>query len=309
MNNMWADVRIQLFYQWKAKYLILLFISLILMCVFSSYTQYSALHQKENRFNITMETYEQDGITLKQALSEELKIKKDGNSEEISNSLKYDYYRVIAAKVALNPLNAPNQIFTSIAIIILPILFGVYSCHVAFFDFKYRTIKHQLLLRGYRSFYFSKLISIGIVAVATTLTTIVLSTGIQYLFNLLVGVQPNTSVNYLSKLPLQFLYQSLVFILFGMFFFTLTIMIRSTLVSIVTLFLYMFILPNLGGYDLKNLMLLTISKIYNTSASTMEVVSGVDTNIIAGYLIVIIVCIVLTVISYAWNKKRLCPKL
>ncbi|MBC6310561.1 ABC transporter permease [Listeria sp. FSL L7-1582] len=309
MKSMWASVKMQLFYQWKAKYLISLFISLIVMCVFSSYTQYSSLHQKENRFDITMETYEQDGITLKQALSEELKIKKDGNSEEISNALKYDYYRVIAAKVAINPLNAPNQIFTSIAIIILPILFGVYSCHVAFFDFKYRTIKNQLLLRGYKSFYFSKLISIAIVAVATALITILLSIGVQYLFNLLVGVQPNTSVNYLSKLPLQFLYQSLVFILFGTFFFTLTILIRSTLVSIVMLFLYMFIVPNLGGYDLKNLMLLTISKIYNTSASTMEVVSGVSTNIIAGYLIVITVCIVFTIISYKWNEKRLCPKL
>ncbi|MBC1371648.1 ABC transporter permease [Listeria booriae] len=309
MKNMWASVKLQLFYQWKAKYFIILFLFLLVLCVFSSYAQYSTLHQNEAEFHRTMEMYKKDGITLKQALAEELEVKKNGNSEEISNILKYDYYRVVAAKVALNPLNAPNQIFTSIAILFLPIIFGIYSCQMANYDFKYRTAKSQLLLNGYNNFFFSKLISIILVAVATVLVTTMLSIGIQYVFNIFMGSQPNTSVNYLGELPLQVAYQTLVLILFGVFFFILTTVVRSTLVSIVILFLYMLLLPNLGGYDLKNLMLLTVSKIYNTSAATMDVVSGETTNILLGYMIIILLWSVLTVIAYKWDKKRLCPKL
>ncbi|MBC1499199.1 ABC transporter permease [Listeria weihenstephanensis] len=256
-----------------------------------------------------MEMYEKDGITLKQALSEELEIKTDGNSEEISNILKYDYYRVIAAKVALNPLNAPNQIFTSIAILFLPIIFGIYSCHVAFFDFKHKTIKNQLLLKGYKNLFFSKFFSIIIMAIGVVLVTTLLSIVIQYLFNLFVGVQANTSVNYLKEVPLQFLYQSVVLILFGVFFFLLTTAVRSTLVSIIALFLYMLLVPNLGGFDLKNLMLLTVSKIYNTSAATMDVVAGEDTNLILGYVATIGVWILLIVLVYKIDKKRSCPRL
>ncbi|MBC6308627.1 ABC transporter permease [Listeria sp. FSL L7-1582] len=309
MKSMWDSVRMQLFYQWKAKYVMTLLLFLVVLCGFSSYAQYSSLHQKEVRFNDTMQMYEKDGITLKQALSEDLEITKDGNSEEISNVLKYDYYRVIAAKVALNPLNAPNQIFTSIAILFLPIVFGIYSCHVAFFDFKHRTMKSQLLLKGYRSLFFSKLLSIAVVAVVSVLATILISIGIQYAFNLVMGIQPNISVNYLSELPMQFVYQSVVLILFGSFFFLLTVAVRSTLVSIIALFVYMLLVPNLGGFDVKNLMLLTVPKIYNTSASTMDVISGENANLMLGYLVVFAVFAVLIFVVYKWDKKRLCSRL
>ncbi|WP_163654644.1 ABC transporter permease [Listeria sp. PSOL-1] len=309
MKNMWDNVKMQLFYQWKANYFIILFLFVLVLCGFSSYAQYSALHQKEADFDRTMEVYKKDGITLKQALSEELEVKKNGNSEEISNILKYDYYRVIAAKVALNPLNAPNQIFTSIAILLLPLIFGIYSCQLANYDFKYKTAKSQLLLNGYKNFFFSKLLSILLVAIATVFITIILSIGIQYVFNAIMGVQPNTSVNYLGELPLQVVYQILVLILFGVFFFILTTVIRSTLVSIVVLFVYMLLLPNLGGYDLKNLMLLTVSKIYNTSAATMDVVSGENTNILLGYAVILLLWCSLTVLAYRWDKNRMCPKL
>ncbi|MBC1605490.1 ABC transporter permease [Listeria rocourtiae] len=309
MKNMWDNVKMQLFYQWKANYFIILFLFVLVLCGFSSYAQYSALHQKEADFNRTMEMYKKDGITLKQALSEKLEVKKNGNSEEISNILKYDYYRVIAAKVALNPLNAPNQIFTSIAILFLPLIFGIYSSQLANYDFKYKTAKSQLLLNGYKNFFFSKLLSILLVAIATVFITIILSIGIQYVFNAIMGVQPNTSVNYLGELPLQVVYQILVLILFGVFFFILTTVVRSTLVSIVVLFVYMLLLPNLGGYDLKNLMLLTVSKIYNTSAATMDVVSGENTNILLGYAVILLLWGLLTVLAYRWDKNRMCPKL
>lgn len=88
MKNMWDNVKMQLFYQWKANYFMTLFLFVLVLCSFSSYAQYSALHQKEADFDRTMEMYQKEGITLKQALSEELEVKKNGNSEEISNILK-----------------------------------------------------------------------------------------------------------------------------------------------------------------------------------------------------------------------------
>ncbi|MBC1797059.1 ABC transporter permease [Listeria booriae] len=309
MKIMWDNVKWQLFYQWKAKYFITLFVFLVALCAFSSYAQYNSLQSKEKRFDVSMEMYQKDGITLKQALSEDLEIKRDGNSEEISNILKYDYYRVIAAKVALNPLNAPNQIFTSVAIIFLPIIFGIYSCHVAFFDFKHRTIKNQLLLNGYKNLFISRLFAIGIVAIGTVLVTALLSVGIQFLFNIFTDVQPNTSVTYLKELPLQLVYQSFVLMLFGILFFLLTTAIRSTIVSIVILFLYMLIVPNLGGFDLKNLMLLTVPKIYNTSAATMDTITGENANILLGYFVIVIVWALFTAFVFRWHKKKLCPKL
>ncbi|EUJ32148.1 hypothetical protein [Listeria cornellensis] len=146
-------------------------------------------------------------------------------------------------------------------------------------------------------------------AVVSVVGTVLISMGIQYLFNLVMGIQPNMSVNYLSELPMQFVYQSAVLILFGCFFFLLTIAVRSTLVSIVALFVYMLLIPNLGGFDLKNLMLLTVPKIYNTSASTMDVISGENTNLMLGYLVVFVVFAVLVFVVYKWDKERLCPRL
>ncbi|MBC1936093.1 hypothetical protein HCA69_06915 [Listeria grandensis] len=59
---------------------------------------------------------------------------------------------------------------------------------------------------------------------------------------------------------------------------------------------------------MKNLMLLTVSKIYNTSAATMDVASGESTNLIVGYVVIFVVFAVLTFCVYKWDKKRLCPK-
>lgn len=146
-------------------------------------------------------------------------------------------------------------------------------------------------------------------AVGVVLFTVFLSMVVQYLFNAVMGVKADMRVNYLAELPLQVTYQAVVLILFGLFFFLLTVASRSTLISTVVLFIYMLLVPNLGGFDLKNLMLISISKIYNTSAATMDVVSGENTNLMLGYLVVVTVFGLLTFFVYRWDKQRLCPEI
>ncbi|MBC1631679.1 ABC transporter permease [Listeria welshimeri] len=308
MKNMFHQVSKQLFCQYKSKYILSLFVALIAMCLLSTYTQANILKSRENRFNETEKMYKKDGLSLEQALKEDLTVKKDGNEEEINNILKYDYFRYIAAKNALAPLNAPNQLFTSSALLILPIIIGIYFAYVGIIDYKNRTLKTQLLYNNFKIYFISKVLSLFFVTMFSIVCLSILSIFIQKIYNILFKVKLDNVVLFINQLPKQLVYELVSLFIIGLIVFLITFLLKSHVFSIIILLLYMLLIPNLGGVDIKNIMLLTISKVFNTSASSVEMIEGQKTNLISGSMIIIVVVILFTGITYLIVKRREYPK-
>ncbi|EAH3791797.1 ABC transporter permease [Listeria monocytogenes] len=308
MKIMFHQVSKQLFCQYKSKYILILFVALVGICLFSTYTQANILTSREHRFNETEKMYEKDGISLEQALKEDLTVKKDGNAEEINNILKYDYFRYIAAKNALAPLNAPNQLFTSSALLILPIIIGIYFAYVGIIDYKNRTLKTQLLYNNFKNYFISKVLSLFFVTTFSIVCLTILSIFIQKIYNILFKVKLDNVVLFIDQLPKQLLYELVSLFIIGLIVFLITFLLKSHVFSIIFLLLYMLLIPNLGGVDIKNVMLLIMSKIFNTSASSVEMIEGQKVNLISSSLIIILAVVLFAGITYLIVKRREFPK-
>ncbi|PZG33980.1 ABC transporter permease [Listeria ivanovii] len=308
MKTMFHQVIKQLICQYKSKYILMMFVALMGICLFSTYTQANILTSREHRFNETEMMYEKDGISLEQALKEDLTVKKDGNSEEINNILKYDYFRYVAAKNALAPLNAPNQLFTSAALLILPIIIGIYFAFVAIMDYKSGTLRTQLLYNKFKIYFISKLISLFFVTIFSVVSLTILSIFIQKMYNIIFQVKLDHVVLFINQLPKQLLYEITSLYIIGLIVFLITFLLKSHVFSIILLLLYMLLIPNLGGVDLKNVMLLIMSKVFNTSASSMEMIEGQEVNLISSSLLIILIVLLFATSMYFLVKRREIPK-
>ncbi|MGD6734093.1 ABC transporter permease [Listeria ivanovii] len=308
MKVLFHQVKRELYCQYKSKYILLLFLTLLGLCVLSTYTQMNILTSREHRLSETQKMYEKDGISLEQALKEDLTVKNDGNLEEISNILKYDYFRYIAAKNALAPLNAPNQFFTSSALLFLPIILGIYFAYVAIIDCKNGTLKTQLLYSDFRNYFFSKLISLFLITIFSIINVTILSIVIQKLFNIIFQIKTNSTVSFINLLPKQLLYELISLFIVGLAVFLITFLLKSHVFSIIMLLLYMLLIPNLGGIDFTNLMLLITSKLFNTSASSVEMIQGQDVNLVSSSFLLVLVLFLFGAATYYFVKMRECPK-
>ncbi|EAC4831172.1 ABC transporter permease, partial [Listeria monocytogenes] len=135
-----------------------------------------------------------------------------------------------------------------------------------------------------------------------------LSIFIQKIYNILFKVKLDNVVLFIDQLPKQLLYELVSLFIIGLIVFLITFLLKSHVFSIIFLLLYMLLIPNLGGVDIKNVMLLTMSKIFNTSASSVEMIEGQKVNLISSSMIIILAVILFAGITYLIVKRREIPK-
>ncbi|MBA3927411.1 hypothetical protein [Listeria rustica] len=303
MKNLGHVITEQFSYQRKSRRLLWLLLGILVTCCLSSLNQYEAWKAPNEDLKEMLEANKSIGYTLEQALATDQVITKEDGVETSNNPIKYAYYEAKTQKAALNPWNAPNQFFTSLAVVVLPVIWGLYCILTTL-----GANKAARADRSYGSSFLGKLIALCITGIGVVIFTTILSILVQFAANAMLGIHVNTPAPDLAKLPIQTAYQCLVFTLFASFFFFLATWTKSQKISILVLVIYMLLIPNLGGFDLKNLLLLTIGDIYNTSASTMDIMKGQPTDMWLGYTIIVCLWIGLGFFTYQYTKLKRDPK-
>ncbi|MEE6453289.1 hypothetical protein RAH41_22335 [Gottfriedia acidiceleris] len=284
MTNFIKEISLEYYYQYKAKYFILLVLALLFLSAFVVNSQFMLTKSTLENYKHIEEIYRRDKIDINDALNDELNLKRpDSNTEVVDNYLKYEHLNYQNSLIALNPINAINQLFSSVCLIILPIIFSMYSICVAHYDIKYKILKVLLINKSFIKYHINKVASILVVILLSILgISIFHSINQMIVFKFFTRIDPSVpniddsifSVSFADKIPIQILFVLIINIFFSILFYFASVFTRSIILPSSILFIYMFLVPNMGKFDIKNIILYSVPKIFNTKATLFSTHTG-----------------------------------
>lgn len=241
----------------KTYFLIILF--LVSLFVIISYINYSAATSAYYDYLNTENYYIENNLDIEGGLEGEYEIEHNGNQAVIDNPILYDKEMVSRYVYTASPKYALTQFLES-AFLYFPIVFGTIGLLTAIFDFKYKTIKIKTVRESKVNFAIAKQASLFVSGIPILIIALIIAYLINYFFYYKVS-QAIPTLEFLSSLPgadpnstvfLGFTFAYIVSVIFMTIGYTLGIIFKNIYVGIILIAVYMFILPNLGVFDLKN---------------------------------------------------------
>lgn len=308
MKKILVELKKELYYQWFSKMIITSLIVIIILSILNIFSLNNSITNKYNLYTQTLKFYKEDGLDIEKALSEDYEVKSNGNIEEVDNVLKYDHDAVSNSIESIDPINTINSSLSFLTVAFLPIIWGVYGAIVGSYDFKYKTLKVRSVLSKNKNILLSKHLSISIVIVINTLISLL----VFYILSLILynsTLHNNTFKEFitLSKFNignniLQILFSITVSIIFSNIGLIIGMVSKNSLMASLIICLYNLLIPNLGAYDIKNLIMNLGDKIYTFNESfQLNVYHPIDNNFI--YIIFIFIFTFISITFCRWFKK------
>jgi len=294
----------EFYYQRRAKIFYLFLAISILLSSLMFFSQVTLIQSNLTNFEMHLEEATKNEEDVHQLLSGNFSVTFNNNVEQIDNPLKYYYMAYQSSLVAMNVKNGINQLLSSSYFIIFPFIAGIYGIIVANSDIKYHTTKIRLSLDTQWKLSLNKILASLLSIFFFLFASIVIFLLLQYLSMFFIKPEPSLNIDgtllnqisYLNKAPVQLLVIIIVAFMNFIFCFYLTAVTRNTFISLFLLGIYNLILPPLGKYDLKNILLTIYPSIFNTNASTFR--ANVGQNIELGFHLIIISFLLL--LGYIW---------
>ncbi|MEY8443833.1 hypothetical protein AALA52_06210 [Lactococcus ileimucosae] len=186
----------------------------------------------------------------------------------VENSARYSYESLIISNNQMSLLGFPKFFLKYSGLIFLPIISGLLGIFLATYDYKSATYKRKLNTNSWQEILVGKYLAI----ISVLFISLVFVTLISFVIGAL-------SVHFIEKIDVS-KYDSLfeihhslfdlasleltIFLMNGItavIWFTLSLIIKSNVISIVLFLLYDLVLPNFGKYDFKNGMMNVFSSV------------------------------------------------
>ena len=213
--------------------------------------------------------FEQNGVSLGEALNAPLTITREGAMETIDNPLKYDYLQVAAAVSAVRGVAMVGTALDLVTFIVAPLLFLVLGANLATYDRASGTLALRAARERWVRVTVGKMLALGVLAVAATAAVAVLAlvaaaavspTVAGLTRDLGYGLIPPEST---SPLGLKLLMTMLVCVFFGVLGYAIGVATRSASWPMVLAALALFVLPFLSRWDPRNLLAVLGSGVYD----------------------------------------------
>lgn len=210
--------------------------------------------------------YEQEmGGDIEAALAEDYTVTTEmvnGVKQEIiDNSLKYYQESVTKANLVASPRYALTQILEICTFLYFPLIFSILGICVATYDRKYRTLRVKAVRSTKTQIHRTKLAALFAGVTASFITIILVCCLIAYILYITIvnGVPLNEfpspdSIQVLPLLP-KVIFSLGVSYLFALAGYTLGLIFKGALIPVIVMAAYTFLIPNMGKYDLKNILL------------------------------------------------------
>lgn len=309
MKNLFVELKRELLYQWFSKLILFIFCTLTVLVVINVFSLQSSIKSKYSLYNKTTQQYIADGIDIETALSENYNIEVKDNIEEIDNILRYDYDNLIFSIAQVNPKNTINTILSFISFIFIPLIFGIYGVILGNYDYKYKTLKLRNILSDCTNYLLSKQIIILIISVSS----IIFAIGISFIFNTIlyksILINPlitkfitNEAIVPVTQSLLQIIFAIIISIIFANIGFILSLLTKKLLLSSLIIVFYNLIIPPLGIYDLKNLIITIGNNLFKFNFSFT--LTSATTTTLFPYLIYIALFFIIIFFSYKVFSKK-----
>lgn len=270
IKDMLNSTKKELKYQLYSKVFLITFLVIFLFAVFNLYSQMMYVKANYNLFLRSMEKYKELGIDITEALNSPAVVEKKNGLEMVDNFLRYDYDNVA---LSIYDLGKADRVITNtlkwLSFLVFPFIFAIYGIYVATYDIKYKTIKIKAIQKRYSQILFSKQLSMYVSSVMIISIVLLLSNIASFLFYNMVSYAIPVDNFELTTFPsdtnvmLQLILSIGITFIFITIGFYLGIIFKGFAYPAMIFTVYNFIVPNLGKYDLKNLISILGHKVFD----------------------------------------------
>lgn len=265
MSNIYKNVMYQFRLSHLSKHLYILFICFMSIIALYSFSQFKQLNDNIQSYKKDVMTFEKSGISEEKALLLENKkqqIKTD-NGEMLTieeNPLQSSMQAVTMTLYSISPYYFLQNILEGATFLFFPLILSVYAIFISAQEYENKVIRIRAMKADWGKVMLSKLIfliTLGIGFIAITSLFAYLVANIQYRF-----IDDSILTKFMSdeyKVPFHIFRNicisalvSTVFIAFSVFF---TTLIKKKFQPLLIVLLYLLVIPSLGIYDLKNVLM------------------------------------------------------
>lgn len=294
----------------KVYYIMLLFLILLFSIIL--FLNYAAVMDTYSDFQATEKFYKKDNVDdIEKDLAGEYKFEKTETGAVITNPILYDKETVSRYLYTASPKYTLSQLLES-AILYFPVVFGTLGLLVAITDFRYKTIKFKTVRANKEKFGIAKQLSLAISGFIIMVISLIVSYLFSFLFyNKISATIPISEfdlslpfMNSSSPIFLKFMFAYVISLIFMVVGYTLGIIFKNMYIGIVLIIVYMFLLPNLGVFDLKNALYYIGKKLFDYQGVVSVEHPKDGTTWITSMIVLLSVLMISFIINMFIIKKR-----
>ncbi|MFC4651672.1 ABC transporter permease subunit [Lactococcus nasutitermitis] len=179
----------------------------------------------------------------------------------VDNVARYSYENLVIADSQLTVMGFPKYILKYYGLIFLPLIMGLFGISVATYDYKYDTYKRRLNNYTWKEILLGKYVVLLLTIIASYLFISLLSVVVGlFLAKFSVPFDVPQYGNFhaemsFSSFAVVFSILCFIGLMVALVWFTLAINIKNTVVCVIAFLVYDLIVPNLGKYDYKNVVM------------------------------------------------------
>lgn len=312
MKNLLRNIQNELRYQLYSKIIAIIVIIIFILSCLNIYSTRVSVDSNYSRFLRTYSEYKEEGIDIEEALSKPYEISEISDSGSvINNILRYDFDSVRESIKSLHPSMSINHTLSYLSIIFLPLIFGIYGAAIATYDIKSRTLKLRAILSDGKTNNLAKQLAMFIVILSTIsvlLFCMYIVSG--FIYRSILNIEEYkpfliSSLELTTNNFVQIGYTVISSIIFANIGYLIGTITKSTLISTIVIGAYMFIIPNLGVYDLKNVLLTLGGRIFEFTGNFQiaSPIVGVNYMHYIVWLFVILLITILPTLIYNSRSK------
>ena len=308
MRKLKDNIRYELNYMTATKIPVFILLSILSIFIMTQFNIVNTLNHLNRTFESSVSHAKQNGDDIQQLLEEDYYSKdvlQDNGmvNTTIENVVRYDYESVKTYYQKIQGGNGFIEILSNTSLVFLPIIASIFAIYIATYDFSANTLKTRMLSGDFKLVYMSKLIGVIVVFTSMFVLSLVIGYGIAYGWSTMTQ---NDRSLFFKDIP----YQSVAFIdvflasmvTYGIALASLLIafgfglMCKKGSVAILIFLVYHLVIPSLGKYDFKNIILnihasmfgVNVQSVSHTQLSltmtTTLLLSIVSLFLVCGYL-------------------------
>lgn len=311
MKNLFQDIRSELLYELYSKKIFILLLIVFGLSFINLMSLNKNISTNYELFKKTTNEYIEQNINIEEELKKEANIVElENGGNIIKNVIRYDYDNLVKSIESLHPSRIVNSTLSYLTFIYIPIIFGIYGILIASYDRKYKTWKIKAILNNIKtkiiakqiSLIFITILSIMISLLGIYIVSIFMYKNISNNNQFIQFIQENISYD-IGSIVLQILFSTLIAILFSNIGFFMGVISNSSLFPSILLMIYSLLIPNLGVYDLKNIIINTGSRLFQFNGM-FQLANSVGTISYSQYLFWILISIIIIALPSFVGSKR-----
>ena len=236
----------------KIYYMIIIFLSSLFGLII--FLNYSAVTNTYKNFEKEVEIYQKNNLDIDKDLNGEYKVEKS----TITNPILYFKETTSRYIYTASPQYIISQFLES-SILFFPLVFGFFGLYIATYDTKYKTIKLKTVRMSRRAFGITKQLSISLsIFIVLVISLLIAFFAGLIVYNIMSNNIPLDDFNSKtvfansSSMFIKFIFAYIIALIFAEIGYALGIIFKNPTVGLIVIVIYMYIVPNLGSFDIKN---------------------------------------------------------